>query len=68
MQMVKKQYEMDHWIRDAEQIVHFDEPRDSSIPSITLKVLDAEDKEQKNWLIRPRCGCMVRMIHCMYFN
>ena len=60
--MVEKVYQKDiSWTVDAKQILQFEDPKESSTPSITLKVLDAEDTEQKMWLIHLRGGGMVSL-------
>ena len=59
--MVKKEYKEDHWTLDVKQALQFDQPKDSGIPSITLKVREPEDVAQKNWLIHLCGGGMVSL-------
>ena len=72
--MVKKEYEKDCWTLDAKQALQFDQPKDNSISSITLKVLEPEDITQKNWLIHLLGGGMVSVailllqFRCIFSN
>ena len=60
--MVKKEYEKDHWTLDVKQALQFDQPKDSGIRSITLKVREPEDiGQQKDWLIHLLGGGMVSL-------
>ena len=60
--MVKTEYENHQWTLGAKQDLQLEEPNDSSIPSITLKVLEPEDDGQKNWLIMLHTAGMVSLV------
>ena len=67
--MVKEQYKKDGWNPVAQQTVAFVEPGNGATPSITLKVHEPEDIEQKGWLITCLGSGTVRhAILLLHFN